>query len=141
MCVSSCVPSTGDLALNPGMCPDWESNQQPFGSQASAQSTEPHQPGLIFNFISKSCLYTKKIGPLSCVTHVFCNLSFNFVAYFCEQKFKYIAYFYIHFIYLFSFRDRGMNGKRVRNINVWLPLECPLLGTWPATQAGPLTGN
>ena len=25
---------------------DWESNQQPFGSQACAQSTEPHQPGL-----------------------------------------------------------------------------------------------
>ena len=22
---------TGDLASNPGMCPDWESNQQPFG--------------------------------------------------------------------------------------------------------------
>ena len=21
----------GDLACNPGMCPDWESNQQPFG--------------------------------------------------------------------------------------------------------------
>ena len=37
---------TGDLARNPGMCPDWESNQWPFGLQASAQSTEPHQPGL-----------------------------------------------------------------------------------------------
>ena len=36
---------TGDLALNPGMCPDWELNQRPFGSQASTQSTEPHQPG------------------------------------------------------------------------------------------------
>ena len=36
---------TRDLAHNPGMCPDWESNQQPFSSQASAQSTEPHQPG------------------------------------------------------------------------------------------------
>ena len=33
-----------NLAHNPGMCPDWELNQQPFGSQASAQSTEPHQP-------------------------------------------------------------------------------------------------
>ena len=32
---------------NPGMCPLWESNPQPFGSQASTQSTEPHQPGLI----------------------------------------------------------------------------------------------
>ena len=43
--VASCVPSTGDLASNPGMCPDWESNLRPFGSQASAQPTEPHQLG------------------------------------------------------------------------------------------------
>ena len=28
------------------MCPDWESNQRPFGSQAGTQSTELHQPGL-----------------------------------------------------------------------------------------------
>ena len=40
------TPATGDLALNPGVCPDWESNLQPFGSQVSAQSIEPHQPGL-----------------------------------------------------------------------------------------------
>ena len=30
---------------------------------------------------------------------------------------------------------------RERNINVWLPLEYPLLGTWPTTQAGALNGN
>ena len=29
--VASCVPTTGDLAHNPGMCPDWELNQRPFG--------------------------------------------------------------------------------------------------------------
>ena len=34
-----------DLACNPGMCLDWESNQQPFGAQAHTQSTELHQPG------------------------------------------------------------------------------------------------
>ena len=45
--VASHVPPTGDLARNPGMCPDWEPNWQIFGSQASAQYTEPHQPGLI----------------------------------------------------------------------------------------------
>ena len=39
-----CAP-TGDLARNPGMCPDWEFNQWLFGSQAGAQSTQPHQPG------------------------------------------------------------------------------------------------
>ena len=38
-------PRTGDLARNPGMRPDWESNRQPSSLQAGAQSTEPHQPG------------------------------------------------------------------------------------------------
>ena len=36
---------TGDLVHNPGM---WRLGiQQPLGSQESAPSTEPHQPGLI----------------------------------------------------------------------------------------------
>ena len=40
------APSWGpDLAHNPGICPGWKSNPPPFGSQASAQSTEPHLPG------------------------------------------------------------------------------------------------
>ena len=43
--IASRVPPTGDLARNSGMCPDWESNQQPFGLYASTQSTNPHQPG------------------------------------------------------------------------------------------------
>ena len=43
--VASCVPPTGDLAYNPGLRLDWESNQRCFDSQASTQSTEPHQPG------------------------------------------------------------------------------------------------
>ena len=34
-----------ELPGNPGMCPDWESYQWPFGSQAGTQSTEPLQPG------------------------------------------------------------------------------------------------
>ena len=44
------APPTGHLACNPGICPDWESNQRPFGAQAHTQSTEPHQPGLEFSF-------------------------------------------------------------------------------------------
>ena len=43
--VASHAPPTGDLAHNPGMCPDREWNQPPFGLQAGAQSTESHQPG------------------------------------------------------------------------------------------------
>ena len=43
--VASRTPPTGDPAHNQGMCPYWELNQRHFGSQASAQSTEPHQPG------------------------------------------------------------------------------------------------
>ena len=44
--VASLAHRTGDLALNPGMSPDWESNRWPFGLQAGTQFTEPHQPGL-----------------------------------------------------------------------------------------------
>ena len=33
------------LAHNPGLCPDWESNQRPFGLQGATQPTEPRQPG------------------------------------------------------------------------------------------------
>ena len=43
--VASRTPPAGDLAYNPGMCPDLELNQQPFSLQTGAQSTEPHQPG------------------------------------------------------------------------------------------------
>ena len=46
--VASYVHPTGHLAHNPGTCPPRESNPRPFDSQAGAQSTEPHQPGLIW---------------------------------------------------------------------------------------------
>ena len=46
-CVVASHSCPGDLARNSGMCPDWESNQQPFGV---AQSSEPYQPGLKWFF-------------------------------------------------------------------------------------------
>ena len=49
-------------------------------------------------------------------------------------------FFFLRFYLLIS-RQRGREGERDRNIHVWLPLVCPLLGTWPATQACALTGN
>ena len=56
-----------DLVHNPGMCPDWELNQQTFGSQAGAQSTEPHQPGLFWFLKNKS-------KELKCTKHSgYCN--------------------------------------------------------------------
>ena len=48
---------TGDLACNPGMCPDWESTQKSFGSQVGAQSTKPHQPGLKLIFLRLQLLF------------------------------------------------------------------------------------
>ena len=38
--VASCTPPTGDLAHNPGRCPDREWNWQPFRSKAGAQPSE-----------------------------------------------------------------------------------------------------
>ena len=44
--------------------------------------------------------------------------------------------------YLFIFREGvGREKESERNTNVWLSVVCPLLGTWPATQACALTGN
>ena len=57
--VASHIPSTGDLACNPGLCPEWESNWQTFGLQADAQPTEPYQPGYILCFLM--ILYIKFI--------------------------------------------------------------------------------
>ena len=49
--VASCAPPTGNLAHNPAMCPDWESNRQPFGLQADTQSTQSHQPGQLHSLL------------------------------------------------------------------------------------------
>ena len=43
--VSSHASPIRDPDHNPGMCPTWELNQRPLGSQGSIQSTGPHQPG------------------------------------------------------------------------------------------------
>ena len=43
--------------------------------------------------------------------------------------------------YLFLERGEGREKERERNTNVWLPLTCPQLGTWPTIQACALTGN
>ena len=42
--VASHMLPIGDLVCNPGLCPEQESNQRPFGSQTGTQSTELHHP-------------------------------------------------------------------------------------------------
>ena len=37
------------------------------------------------------------------------------------------------FIYLFLERGEGKEKESKRNINVWMPLACPKLETWPTT--------
>ena len=79
------VPPTRDLAHNLGMHLDWELNPGPFGSQASTQSTEPHQPGPMFLSLKKKIniffLSKKKKSRskhLACFTfpHVFLGTPF-----------------------------------------------------------------
>ena len=51
----------------------------------------------------------------------------------------YFIFLKIVFIYFEGERKGGRQMER--NINVWLSLVRPLLGTWLATQASALTGN
>ena len=62
------VASRAPLGLQLGTCPatqacalDWGSNWRPFGLQASTQSTEPHQSGLIAIF-SKQYMKDWRLG-------------------------------------------------------------------------------
>ena len=57
--VASHTPPTRDLACNPAMCPDLESNWLPFGSQAGTQSTDPDHPGLYLTFKWAGWRWTK----------------------------------------------------------------------------------
>ena len=61
MMVASHAPPTGDLAHNPGMCPDWEWN---LALQADTQSAETHQPGHIYSnlfFLKKQLPMNKRL--------------------------------------------------------------------------------
>ena len=65
--VASPASPTGHLVFNPGMCPDWESNWWPFGSQAHTQYTELHQPDQpeIFQCIRSNKSFTFFFGKTS----------------------------------------------------------------------------
>ena len=60
------VSPTGDLAYNPSICPDWELNRQPFGSQAHTQSTELRQPGLQGLLLIIFCCFDNTLDISNC---------------------------------------------------------------------------
>ena len=64
-----------DPACNPDMCPDWESNLRPFGVQAGAQSTEPHQPGPDIFFVRYK--YHARFILFVCMYIMFRSFPFN----------------------------------------------------------------
>ena len=53
----------------------------------------------------------------------------------------YTIFFLLKILFIYLDRGEGKEKERERNINVWLPLMCLQLGTWPVTQAYALTGN
>ena len=65
----------------------------------------------------------------------------EFIYYIYFKNMGVIPWWFFKNIYLFLDRREGREKERKRNINLWLPLMSPLLGTWPATQACTLTGN
>ena len=64
--VASHVPPTGDLACNPGMCPNWELNWQ-----AITQSTEPRPAKAKSNFLK---LRTQKIKIIAKMRSFECDV-------------------------------------------------------------------
>ena len=67
--VASHTPSTGDLAHNSDMCPDWEWNWRPFGSQPVLNPLSYTSQGLILflnvNFFYLPCsICFGKVAPM-----------------------------------------------------------------------------
>ena len=62
-----------------------------------------------------------------------------------QQKHVYPTHFLKEFTYSFLEAGRGREKEKERNIDVrntkWLPLICAPMGTEPAAQVCPLTGN
>ena len=136
-CVVVChAPPTGDLACNPGMCPDWELNWQPFASKSGAQTTEQHQqPGLVY--ISWKNSYAAFL-LLNILTEDWSPFTL------WDSLFYYLIHFFDIYLIVFFFKDlyleRGREGETERSIILWLPLTCPYWGPGPQPRHGPWLG-
>ena len=92
--VASREPPSGDLAHNPSMCPDWELNWRPFGSQAGTQSTEPQQPGLYICLL----IFTEK---LLCIK-LFFLIAFSYFSIDVNAFMLIIFFFQLTLVYIYS---------------------------------------
>ena len=95
-----------------------------------------HKPDLTRRGADESPPVTRLLG---CSPLLFCVLRGG--GGFCGNVIKdfFLRFFKKDFIYLSLERGEWREKEGERNINVWFV--CPVLGTWPATQAWALTGN
>ena len=124
-CVTaSHMSPTGDLACNPGMCPDWESNWWSFSLQAGTQSTEPHQPGLKYFF--------KNIFVCICVWRLIYqpNVIVDITVIFHSDNF-WVLFLQTH--YEWPFTHGGTWLTRVPTVQHF-----SLIAGWPAVLLSPL---
>ena len=69
--LASCTPPTkGTWPATQAGALDWELNWRPFGSQASTQSTKPHQPGP-HSFLSPQSSLTLNKWKVECVCKLY----------------------------------------------------------------------
>ena len=105
--VASCTPSTGDLAHNPDMYPDWELNQHSFGSRASTRSTELHQPGLTIKLFKLTLWKYQTVINVTWVRLWFCTGIFFLCIFVHMQLFNTITNSPLPCIQLSAYKSLG----------------------------------
>ena len=135
---------TRDRTCHPGMCPEWDwtptsgcteqhSNQQGHPARFKKRyfwyNVIWHYGDQMWKILGTENMKTQDVSW--CRYHR--GNVFSDWGCICFSKLKF-SFLKNYFIYLFIFRE-GKGGRREGNINVWLLLTYPLLGTWPATQA------
>ena len=76
--VASPAPPNEDLDCSPGMCPDWESNLQPFGSQVALNPLSHTSQGISLQSFWESSLHGPQVLPSSFSLWVTLNGSWAF---------------------------------------------------------------